>query len=54
MTWFVYSLVFVLNAVVFSVAGGPTVVVVLSACTGLAALTTAVASTTGRHVSPPD
>ena len=49
MTWLVYGLVFVLNAVVFAVAGGPTVVVVLSAFTGLAALVTALAgAVTGR------
>ncbi len=44
MPWLVYGLVFVVNAVVFAFAGGPRVLVVLSAFTGLAALATAVAA----------
>ena len=58
MTWLLFGLIFVLNAVVFAVAGGPAVLVFLSAFTGLAALATALASalahrTTGRATSSP-
>ena len=52
-SWLTSGVIFVVNAVVFAVADGPTILVVLSALTGLAALATALAGTAGARSSSP-
>jgi hypothetical protein len=48
MPWLVYALIFVVNALAFAYFGGPRVLVVLSAFTGVAAVATALAAMAGR------
>ena len=52
-TWLASGAIFVVNALVFAVGDGPTILVVLSAFTGLAALATALAGAAGAGSASP-